>query len=95
MEPTLPMNDPFETEGAEEAFKLACRHALEANYLLLDFMHTVMSAGEPTAPRAAIQAAGTKAKQAEAAWTLFARLSAPAEGQGQASSRHEIGGMKH
>ncbi len=88
------MNDPFETEEAGEAFKLACRHALEANHLLLDFLHAVMSAGEPTAPLAAVQAAVAEVKQAEAAWMLFARLSAPEQGQGQASSRHEIGGMK-
>lgn len=89
------MSDPFENEDSEEAFMLACRHALEANHLLLDFMHVVMSAGEPTAPLAAIQAAVAQAKQAEAAWTLFARLSAPEQDQGQAKSPNEIGGMKH
>ena len=60
------MNDPFESEerGRRRSSWLAAMR-LRPTTLLLDFLHAVMSAGEPTAPLAAVQAAVAEVKQAE------------------------------
>jgi hypothetical protein len=53
------MTDPFETEESKEAYREAMRLPLEANHLLLDFLHQAMCAGEPYEPAATLRNAAS------------------------------------
>ncbi len=65
---------PFESEEVKETFRQACRSAFTANRALLEFIENVMH-GDPMEPLEAVQNAAKEARNAEAAWALFLRLS--------------------
>ncbi|MFO1123998.1 MAG: hypothetical protein U1E25_01045 [Methylocystis sp.] len=65
---------PFESEEETEAFRQAMRSAFAANRALLTFIEEILHS-EPVEPLKAIQAAAKEAREAEAAWSLFLRLS--------------------
>ncbi|GLI92997.1 hypothetical protein LMG27198_19890 [Methylocystis echinoides] len=68
--------DPFESDAAREAYREAIESSFEASRALTDFLHLALK-GEPVTPAAAIKAAAEAVKDAEAAWSLFARVSEP------------------
>ncbi|WP_292534070.1 hypothetical protein [Methylocystis sp.] len=66
---------PFESDEAKEAFKQALRSAFAANRALLDFTESVLHDNPIVEPLDTIQKAAAAARDAEAAWAYFLRLS--------------------
>jgi hypothetical protein len=65
---------PFQSAESKEAFRQALRSAFAANRALLDFIEEILHS-EPVEPLTAIQTAAEEARNAEAAWSYFLRLS--------------------
>jgi hypothetical protein len=66
---------PFESAESKEAFKQALRSAFAANRALLDFTENVLHDYPTLEPLDAVQKAAAAARDAEAAWSYFLRLS--------------------
>lgn len=66
---------PFESDEAKEAFRRALRSAFAASRALLDFTESVLHDNPIIAPLDMIQKAAAAARDAEAAWAYFLRLS--------------------
>ncbi len=66
---------PFESAEAKEAFRQALRSAFAANRSLLDFVENVLHDQPIVEPLDAVQKAAAAARDAEAAWAYFLRLS--------------------
>ena len=66
---------PFESAESKEAFRQALRSAFAANRALLDFTESVLHDNPIIEPLDAIQKAAAAARDAEAAWAYFLRLS--------------------
>jgi hypothetical protein len=75
------LSSPFETPEAREAFKEALRAAFTASRALTDFLE-IMLQGDAVEPMDAIEEAAAEARNAQAAWALFARLSDPVRVEG-------------
>jgi hypothetical protein len=66
---------PFESAESKEAFRHALRSAFAANRSLLDFVENILHDKPTVAPLDTIQKAAAAARDAEAAWAYFLRLS--------------------
>jgi hypothetical protein len=66
---------PFESAESKEAFRQALRSAFSANRSLLDFVENVLHDHPTVEPLDAIQKAAAAARDAEASWAYFLRLS--------------------
>jgi len=66
---------PFESAESKEAFRHALRSAFAANRALIDFTENVLHDKPVNAPLDMIQKAAAAARDAEAAWAYFLRLS--------------------
>lgn len=75
------LSSPFETPEAREAFKEALRAAFAASRALTDSLEKMLK-GDALEPMGSIEEAVAEARNAQAAWALFARLSDPARGEG-------------
>ena len=72
--------DLFETDDARDNFKQAYVSACRAGSKLMAFMNALGNAeGDPSAALAAIREVVIEAEKTEAAFSLFARLSAPGQ----------------
>ncbi|MDP3553059.1 hypothetical protein [Methylocystis sp.] len=66
---------PFDSAESKEAFRQALRSAFAANRALIDFTENVLHDNPTAEPLDAIQKAAAAARDAEAAWAYFLRLS--------------------
>lgn len=66
---------PFESDEAKQAFRQALRSAFAANRALLDFFENVLHDNPLMEPLDRVQKAAAAARDAEAAWAYFLRLS--------------------